>query len=235
MTTPPTDNAGKLSEANARLIETVDGWALAEECDLPLDRVYKLMNAARSEGPADNAGETRDGSLIDELMQLFADPYVEKLTYRAAVEIARLDAMIAAAPQPETAGEEAPVGTAEREVGRYIYMRIEALMGAEFETPEGRELNYLAQIVADVEEYGVDLMEPNDLQPMKEWFAAPSQQAVVSEGMVEALREIAEWADQAINANGGIVTIRRCEDISDAINAMLRAMPALPPSSAGEA
>jgi hypothetical protein len=64
MTTTPTDNAGKLSEANARLVETVDGWALAEECDLPLDRIEKLMNAARSEGPTDNAGETRDGWVL---------------------------------------------------------------------------------------------------------------------------------------------------------------------------
>lgn len=49
--------ADQLSEANARLIEIVDGWALVEECDLPLDRLEKLLNAARAEGPHTESGE----------------------------------------------------------------------------------------------------------------------------------------------------------------------------------
>jgi len=51
-------------------------------------------------------------------------------------------------------GEENAVGAAEREVGRYIYRRIEALMDAKAGTPEGAELDYLSCVAASVEEYG---------------------------------------------------------------------------------
>lgn len=61
------------------------------------------------------------------------------------------------------------VGAAEREVGRYVYMRVEAFMAADANSPAGRELNYLAQLVSDVEEYGADLMTPGDLQPMPQF------------------------------------------------------------------
>ena len=46
------------------------------------------------------------------------------------------------------------VGCAEHEVGRYVYTRIEALMGAAPGSPEGAELSYLADIVGHVEECG---------------------------------------------------------------------------------
>jgi len=142
--------------------------------------------------PTITAVEARDLTLANRLCTGLASMATSAsvpmdLWDRFSKDVLKAAAILAAAPQPETAEEGDLVGTAEREVGRYIYMRIEAFMDAEFETPEGRELSYLAQIVADVEEYGVDLMEPNDLQPMKEWFAAPTQQAVVSEGVVEAL------------------------------------------------
>lgn len=38
-----------LSEKNRILVEVVDGWAIGEECNLPLDRIEALMNAAREE------------------------------------------------------------------------------------------------------------------------------------------------------------------------------------------
>jgi hypothetical protein len=47
-----------------------------------------------------------------------------------------------------------PVGCAEREVGRWVYRRIEAVISAKPGTAEGRELAYLAAVAADVEEYG---------------------------------------------------------------------------------
>jgi len=68
-----------------------------------------------------------------------------------------VDAMIAARPAPPEAkgyGWTEDV-EAERAVGAWIYERIIKLMddGAKQGAPEGRELDYLAQIVADVEEY----------------------------------------------------------------------------------
>ena len=56
------------------------------------------------------------------------------------------------------------VGAAEREVGRYVYRRIEALMDARADTPEGAELTYLVNIAASVEEYGEDACAGQDLQ-----------------------------------------------------------------------
>lgn len=50
-----------------------------------------------------------DPSLIDELMTMFADPYVDGLTHRAAAEIARLDAIIAR-QQPRDADHSAEAG-----------------------------------------------------------------------------------------------------------------------------
>jgi hypothetical protein len=38
-----------LSDNNRLIIEIVDGWAIGEECDLPLDRIEALMNAGRQE------------------------------------------------------------------------------------------------------------------------------------------------------------------------------------------
>lgn len=57
--------------------------------------------------------------------------------------------------QPGIAADADAVGCAERDVGRYIYERIEALMDAT-EGPRAAELSYLAEIVAQVEEYGVE-------------------------------------------------------------------------------
>lgn len=44
-----------LSPENRILVEVVDGWALGEECDLPLDRIDALMNAARAEATTTQA------------------------------------------------------------------------------------------------------------------------------------------------------------------------------------
>lgn len=55
------------------------------------------------------------------------------------------------------------VGAAEREVGRYVYRRIEALMDAKPGTPEAAELAYLARIAESVEEYGEDACADHQL------------------------------------------------------------------------
>lgn len=54
-------------------------------------------------------------------------------------------------------------GAAEREVGRYVYRRIAALMNAEEGTPEADELTYLATIAEAVEEYGDEACGGEDL------------------------------------------------------------------------
>jgi hypothetical protein len=64
------------------------------------------------------------------------------------------------------------VGAAEREVGRYVYKRVSALMNTDPGSAAERELAYLAEIVSDVEEYGADTMDPADIKP-SEHFAAP--------------------------------------------------------------
>lgn len=55
------------------------------------------------------------------------------------------------------------MGAAEAEVGRYVYRRIEALMGATAGTAGGRELSYLSAVAASVEEYGEEACAGTDL------------------------------------------------------------------------
>lgn len=62
-----------------------------------------------------------------------------------------------APPPPEPHPPSQPpdrIGAAEHSVGRYVYRRIEALMGVEPDTPEAQELKYLTGITEGVEEYG---------------------------------------------------------------------------------
>jgi hypothetical protein len=49
------------------------------------------------------------------------------------------------------------------------------------------------------------------------------------EALEEALIDIARMADEAVNNNGGIVTIRRCEDIADAARAAIATPPVSEP------
>lgn len=55
------------------------------------------------------------------------------------------------------------VGAAERDVGRYIYQRIETLMDAKHVTGIANELTYLATIAEAVEEYGSEACGGEDL------------------------------------------------------------------------
>lgn len=66
-----------------------------------LDEVWDVADEALRAAPSPVASRGGEYGLIDDLMQMFADPYVDKLTYRAAVEIARLgDALLALQPPP---------------------------------------------------------------------------------------------------------------------------------------
>lgn len=80
------------------------------------------------------------------------------------------------APDPA----ENAVGAAEREVGRAVYERIEALMDAKAGTPEGRELSYLADLAQNVEEYGA--------------YGGPDAPFIAPDPALEALRELSEKA-----------------------------------------
>lgn len=60
-------------------------------------------------------------------------------------------------------GGEDAVGAAERDVGRYIYRRIETLMDAKHVTGIANELTYLATIAEAVEEYGSEACGGEDL------------------------------------------------------------------------
>jgi hypothetical protein len=57
------------------------------------------------------------------------------------------------------------IGAAEREVGQYVYQRIEALMDAKTGTADAAELDYLADIAVHVEEYGPENCGGESLSP----------------------------------------------------------------------
>src|SRR6478609_7112644 len=86
-----------LSEKNRILVEVVDGWAIGEECDLPLDRIEALMNAARQD-------EARAGSVEglsrEDVAAIIANNRPAKSALRKADDIlalfARRDERIAA-------------------------------------------------------------------------------------------------------------------------------------------
>lgn len=56
-------------------------------------------------------------------------------------------------------------GAAEREVGRWVYRRISRLMDAKPGTAEGAELDWLAAVVAHIEEYGEENCGDDALAP----------------------------------------------------------------------
>jgi hypothetical protein len=101
----------------------------------------------------------------------------------AALSAAYADLKTRPTPSGDGMPQENAIGAAEREVGQFVYRRIEALMDAKAGTPEGAELTYLAEIVSDVEEYGATGSEPQQRAP----FQTPS-----GDGLVEALRPFAE-------------------------------------------
>lgn len=81
---------------------------------------------------------------------------------------------VASPLSPPAPASENAVGAAEAEVGRYIYRRIERLMDAKPGTPEGAELDFLANIAVHVEEYGEEACADNAIGV----FPAPAAEPV---------------------------------------------------------
>lgn len=82
---------------------------------------------------------------------------------------------------PSAAGE--IVGEAEREVGRWVYRRIEALMDTKPGTAEAAELQFLSRIAESIEEYGEEACAGHRLSDL------PTDPALYSalKAMVEVL------------------------------------------------
>jgi len=166
-----------IADAGKMVAASSEGWVL-----VPAEATVEMMNAA-----VDRTGAGSGMSWVNRSPQRMFET-----AFRA---------MLAARPDAGREVEQDAVGAAEREVGRYVYMRVEALMSSDEGTAGSRELDYLAQIVSDVEEYGADLMEPGDLQPMPHFEASTQPVAVpVSEEIAEVLKpfaEVADWYDES--------------------------------------
>ncbi len=106
------------------------------------------------------------------LLRRYREMVGEISTLRAQQETDRVTIAALSAPSPSAdalrSGGDDAVGAAERDVGRYIYQRIETLMDAKHVTSIGNELDYLATIAAAVEEYGSEHCAGEDLSVFRE-------------------------------------------------------------------
>jgi hypothetical protein len=94
----------------------------------------------------------------------------------------RLADAIIALSAPAGGGEDA-VGAAEREVGRWVYQRIEVLMDAKPDTADGAELTYLARVAEAVEEWGSHACGGDSLAPFPaRWMPLPPAPADTGRG-----------------------------------------------------
>ena len=101
------------------------------------------------------------------LLRRYREMAGEISTLRAQQETDRATIAALSAPSPSAdalrSGGEDAVGAAERDVGRYIYQRIETLMDAKHVIGIADELTYLATIAEAVEEYGAEACGGEDL------------------------------------------------------------------------
>lgn len=79
------------------------------------------------------------------------------------------------------------VGCAEKDVGRWVYVRIEKLMSAKSGTPAGAELDMLSDLVANIEEYGLEHCADHEL---KISTAPPAPALVVDDAMREKIARL---------------------------------------------
>lgn len=105
------------------------------------------------------------------------------------------------------------IGAAERDVGRYVYRRIETLMDARAATPEASELVYLATIAETVEEYGADSCDGHPLaalQPEQRAQGREIADILVMTGCRdrEDLEDMARVGKSLLDA---IAEVHRCE------------------------
>lgn len=167
----------------------------------PADALERLISSgptpSLADTPGSDKGERGEGApepweaIGDAIAEAEAQHHYRGLDreadglHSALVIVGKLRSAALSASPPPTPGRD-PVGAAEREVGRYVYMLIEARMDAKAGTAEGRELAYLAAIVSDVEEYGAhELMTADDLKDPSPHFSIPSGD---HEGLVEEAR-----------------------------------------------
>jgi hypothetical protein len=87
----------------------------------------------------------------------------------------RVDALRAALASTTQTRSQNAIGAAELEVGQFVYRRIEKLMDAKADTPEGRELDFLAELVSNVEEYGAQGDEGGEPWSDHHWAPTRSQ------------------------------------------------------------
>ena len=151
------------------------------------ERAMERLYAARAEGPAPvSAPLDREGFLAD-LRKWFdrtipaTEAAIDYLNEDGWDDAKALHVRLLALSQQDQVGGPTPavlgepsadalrsegddaVGAAERDVGRYIYQRIETLMDAKHVTGIANELTYLATIAEAVEEYGSEACGGEDL------------------------------------------------------------------------
>lgn len=103
-------------------------------------------------------------------------------------------------------GVDGVVGAAERDVGRYVYRRIEALMDAAPGTSEGAELCYLATIAGNVEEYGATACGAEPLSEFPPPIGRPSREDLALAVSRGDDTDVGEWDDCLIMADHLIKT-----------------------------
>jgi hypothetical protein len=146
---------------------------------------------------------------------------------RYARTVARIVLSRSEAPSPDAQNAE---GAAEREVGRYVYRRISALMDAKPDTPEAAELIYLATIAEGVEEYGEDACADHSLAP----FPSPDGELLEAAKAVVAQWDTPNW--KLTEPTGSIVNRLRSAILSAEARSSVGISPSEKPSpsAAGE-
>lgn len=81
-------------------------------------------------------------------------------------------------PDPSLGGEPNTIGAAELQVGQFVYNRLSMLMDAKPGEPELLELQYLTDLISDVEEYMAEILAQQarraGLKPNPEWLRWPT-------------------------------------------------------------
>jgi hypothetical protein len=167
--------------------------------------------------PTDNAGETRDAelNLIRAVIACYHTTRLSEVSAESHVSakpgFKRALAAFLAAAQPEKAGEEAPVAAwvlQRNDFPHTVYFD-EAEARAECARRHEEEIKWREENrhVADVKTYW------NVYKTMNGAFAAPTQQAVVSEGVGGLFMCTVDFEDELGNAAGGNTVFPSLNDL----------------------
>lgn len=118
--------------------------------DMSLAEAVVSLKQSLARGDEIISGDWSGGSFKSKAVRIVLDA----LALGASPEGNSAVADASRAKEQSVREQENTIGAAERAVGIFFYERIEALMDAKPNTPEGEELVYLARIIEDVEEYG---------------------------------------------------------------------------------